>query len=167
MAFFDDGVFNLTTGGIYAEKDFLTRLGVQVGEDVLLGDARLRILGVINKEPDSVALGVSFTPKVIILQSDFAGTGLDVLQSRTTYKVAIKENAQVPLSSKEIQTFATYAKEQKLRFDDAVDGPNRLIRGLSSVSTFIGIILTIALFLVTVNIVANLVYLFICGTKRF
>lgn len=154
----ESGAFSLTQNGIYSEQDFLTRLGVQVGDEVLLGDKRLKVLGVIIKEPDSVALGVSFTPKVIMLRSDFAGTGIDLLQSRVSYKVAIKENQNNPLTEAEIDALALYAKENKLRFDDAVDGPNRLIRGLSSVSTFIGIVLTIALFLVTVNIVANLVY---------
>jgi putative ABC transport system permease protein len=154
----ENGAFNLSKGGVYAEQEFLSRLGVQPGDDILLGDAILKILGVIIKEPDTVALGVSFTPKVIMLRSDLSLTGLDLSQSRTSYRVAIKENSQSPLSDEDTQVLATYAKEQKLRFDDAVDGPNQLIRGLSSVSTFIGILLTIALFLVTVNIIANLVY---------
>jgi putative ABC transport system permease protein len=150
--------FRLTDGGVYAEEDFLTRLGVSVGDEVILGDTILTVLGVILKEPDTVALGVSFTPKVILLQDSFKETGLDLSQSRTSYRVYVKENSVLPLTKNEIATMEAYAKENKLRFDDATDGPNRLVRGLSSVSTFIGVVLTIALFLVTVNIIANLVY---------
>ena len=52
-----------------------------------------------------------------------------------------------------------FAKDNKLRFDDARDGPNNLVRGLSSVQDFAGIVLAIALFLVAVNIGANLTYI--------
>lgn len=154
----ENGVFKLVEDGIYVEQDFLNRLGLNVGGEVLLGDKKMRILGVIVKEPDTVALGVSFTPRVIMLRNDFNVSGLDLSQSRTSYIVSIKENRNSKLTKTEIENISAYAKEKKIRFDDAMDGPNRLVRGLSSVSTFIGIVITIALFLVTVNIVANLVY---------
>jgi putative ABC transport system permease protein len=153
-----NGTFNLEDGGIYAEQDFLDRLNSTVGDEVILGDKKFRVLGVIVKEPDNLSVGVSFTPRTIILQKDFYETGLNLSQSRASYRVYIKENSNKKLTSEEVESFRDYARENKLRFDDATDGPNRLIRGLSSVSTFIGIVLTIALFLVTVNITANLVY---------
>lgn len=152
------GVFSLTSGGIYVEQDFLNRIKATVGDDVILGDKKLRVLGILTKEPDNLSVGVSFTPRVILLKNDFSETGLNLAQSRASYKVYIKESERKKLTTLEIEALREYAKENKLRFDDATDGPNRLIRGLSSVSTFIGIVITIALFLVTVNIAANLVY---------
>lgn len=156
----DKNFFSLTEGGVYVEQAFLKRMQITVGDTVQLGNATLQVLGVILKEPDTVSLGISFTPRVIILESDFKKTGLDLAESRTSYKVFIKENTIIPLTKNDVQYVQEYAKKYKLRFDDATDGPNRLIRGVSSVSTFVGIIIMISLFLVTVNTISNLTYVF-------
>ena len=155
----DNGVFDIRSGGVYVEQELLTRLGVVVGEDVMLGEKKLRVMGVIIKEPDNLSVGLSFTPRAIIAEKDFKESGLNLSQSRTSYRLYLKESSVNKLTEEEIESVRQYASLNKLRFDDATDGPNRLVRGLSSVTTFIGIVLTIALFLVTVNIVANLVYL--------
>ncbi len=65
------------------------------------------------------------------------------------------------MSDDDITMLEAYAKSNKLRFDNALDGPNRYVRGLSSVQSFISIILSIALFLVSVNIIANLTYILV------
>lgn len=154
-------VFSLTDSEnkVYAEKGFLDKINAQVGDQISLGEANYIVSGVITKEPDSISVGVSFAPKVILLLRDFKKSGLDLTQSRATYKVAIKENVNKPFSEAELNSLENYAKENKIRFDDSKDGPNTLVRGLSSVQSFAGIVLGIALFLVVVNIIANLSYI--------
>lgn len=144
---------------IYVEKQFLDKLNTGVGGTVFIGTSSFVVAGVILKEPDSVSIGVSFTPKVIIAKEDVISSGIDLSQSRVSYKVFIKENKSSPLTPENIASMKVYAKENKIRFDDARDGPNNLIRGLSSVKDFGGIVLAIALFLVAVNIGANLTYI--------
>ncbi len=155
----ENGVFDIRSGGVYMEQELLTRLGATVGEEVTLGTKKLLVRGVIIKEPDNLSIGFSFTPRAILSQNDFKESGINLFQSRTSYRLYLKEGSTEKLTDEEVESIRTYASLNKLRFDDATDGPNRLVRGLSSVTTFIGIVLTIALFLVTVNIVANLVYL--------
>ena len=144
---------------LYAEATFLETLQVAVGDTVLLGETPYTVQGTIEREPDGVSTGVSFTPKVIMLSSEFARSGVDLSQSRANYKLRIRENPEKPFSNTELTALETYARENKIRFDSSADGPNSFIRGLSSVTGFTGIVLAIALFLVVVNIVANLSYI--------
>lgn len=144
--------------GIYGEKTFLEKLGVSVGDTVTIGGKDFFVRGILEKEPDSVSLGISFAPKVLMLDRDFATLPVDFSQSRTNYKLYLKQSQANPFTSKDIETLKTYAQTNKLRFDDATDGPNSVIRGISSVKDFIGIALAVTLFLVVINIGANLVY---------
>lgn len=150
--------FRIGEHRLYAEKSFLDKLDVSVGDKVLIGNSSFKVAGILLKEPDVVSLGVSFTPKVIVAKEDIETSGIDFSQSRGSYKVLIRQNESSPFTEKGIDTIKIYAKENKLRFDDARDGPNNLVRGLSSVKDFVGIVLAVALFLVTVNIGANLTY---------
>ncbi len=150
--------FAMTSGAVYAEQSFLDRIGAHVGESVVLGDKTFVVKGVLEKEPDGVSLGISFAPKVLMLDKDFDVLSADFSQSRTTYKVFIKESLQTPLTTPQLRSLATYASSKKIRFDDATDGPNSVIRGVSSVNDFIGIVLAVTLFLVVINIGSNLVY---------
>lgn len=151
----------LILGGnkLYAEKLFLERLGVTVGDSVYIGNTSFSVAGIITSLPDAVSLGISFSPRVLIAKDNLLTSGIDFSQSRVSYKVLIKESETQPLTNETIASIKAYAKEHKLRFDDARDGPNNLVRGLSSVEDFGGIILAIALFLVAVNIGANLTYI--------
>lgn len=74
--------------------------------------------------------------------------------------MGLRYNQEI-VSDDDITMLEAYAKSNKLRFDNALDGPNRYVRGLSSVQSFISIILSIALFLVSVNIIANLTYILV------
>jgi putative ABC transport system permease protein len=149
--------FSLTPGLMYAEPLFLSRLGVSVGDSVYIGTSSFMIAGVLVKEPDAVSVGVQFAPKVIITKADFLKTGIDVNQSRASHKVLIRFK-DTSISQEDIDLIASYAKANKIRFDDASNGPNNFVRGLSSVTKFASIVLAIALCLVAVNIVANLTY---------
>lgn len=144
---------------LYAEKTFLDKLGLTVGDSVFLGDTSFTIAGIIRKEPDAVSVGVSFSPRVLLSQDDLLTSGIDLTQSRISYTVFVKEDATNPFSKDQLAELKAYAQENTLRFDDARDGPNNFVRGLSSVSDFAGIVLAIALFLVAVNIGANLAYI--------
>lgn len=114
----------------------------------------------IDSQPDSVALGLSFTPTVIMRKSDFLASGIDFFQSRTSYRVSLRSN-QGDATESDIDMMQKYAEEKTLRFDNALDGPNRFIRGFTSIERFVAILISISLFLVSVNIIANLTYLMV------
>lgn len=151
--------FEVSPSALYAEESFLNKLDLKVGDDLLFAGKSFTVKGVLLKEPDVVSVGVSFSPKVIVFLSDIETVTVPLSESRTRYRLYIKENQLNPLSKETRASLKEYATEKKLRYDDAMDGPNNLLEGLSSVDDFIGIVLSVALFLVVINILANLVYL--------
>ena len=146
------------TNYIYAEQSFLDKIDAKVGEEIILGDANFKIKGILLKEPDSISFGISFTPKVIISERDFVKSGIDFNQSRINYKTLIKQDNN-KLTKEDRDYLESFVKDKKLRYDDSTNGPNNFVRGLSSVESFVGIVIAIALFLVVVNIIANLTYI--------
>jgi len=150
--------FSLVENGIYAEKSFLDKINTKVGEQVVLGDGIFTVLGVLKKEPDGVSLGVSFVPNVIMRAKDFSTSNIDLTQSRSNYKILIREDVPGYLTLGSRKNIEAFAKENKIRYDDSSNGPNNFVRGLSSVKSFVGIVLAISLFLVVVNIITNLTY---------
>lgn len=152
--------FSLSENGIYVEKSFLDKINAKIGDDVLLGDGVFRVLGILKKEPDGISTGISFTPNVIMRAKDFSSSNIDLTQSRSNYKILVRENISNYISSSVKKDIENFAKENKLRYDDSSNGPNNFVRGLSNVKSFVGIVLAISLFLVVVNIVANLTYIF-------
>lgn len=144
---------------LYAEESFLSRMGLSVGDGVDFAGKKFTVKGVLLKEPDTISVGISLAPKVIIFLPDIKDEATALSESRTRYTVYIKENELLPISTETRASLKTYATENRLRFDDALDGPNNLLDGFSAIDDFIGIILAVALFLVVINIGANLVYL--------
>ncbi len=155
-----DGLpFVYEPGALYAEESFLNRLSLDVGDSVVFADRTFVVKGVLIKEPDTISVGVSFAPKVIVFLNDIDQITVPLSESRTRYRVYIKENISNPLGATQRNELKKYATDNRLRFDDAQDGPNNLLEGFSSIDDFVGVVLAVALFLVVINIGANLVYL--------
>ncbi|MEN9551756.1 MAG: hypothetical protein RI935_133 [Candidatus Parcubacteria bacterium] len=154
----DDVNFSYESSSLYAEGLFLERLGVSVGDVVSFAGKDFIIRGEILKEPDSIATGISFAPKVIVFLDDIATITAPLSESRTRYRMLFKGDENL-FTASDRANLKAYATENKLRFDDATDGPNSLLEGFSSLEDFIAILLAVALFLVVINIGANLSYL--------
>jgi putative ABC transport system permease protein len=76
-------------GTAWVDAALLDALQVAVGDDVLLGDARLRIARIIVVEPDRGAGFMSFAPRVMLHEADLAATGLVQPASRVNYRLAV------------------------------------------------------------------------------
>ncbi len=100
-------------GQAWVEAPVLDALGLQMGDDLLLGDSRLRIAEIIVNEPDRGAGFMSFAPRVMIHQQDVAATGLIQPASRISYRLAVAGE------DKSVARFVTWAqdevKQQRLR----------------------------------------------------
>ena len=62
--------------GVLVEPSLLARLDLKVGDDLVLGELPVRIAGVIRSEPDRLAGGIGFGPRLILSQDAFRRTGL-------------------------------------------------------------------------------------------
>ena len=87
-----DGVF-----GIVAEPALMARLDLKPGDTLLIGDTPLQLRAVLASEPDKLAGGVGFGPRVLMSQQALAVTGLIQPGSlaRWVYRLALADPARI------------------------------------------------------------------------
>jgi putative ABC transport system permease protein len=76
-------------GSVWVDAALLEALQLQVGDELMLGDAGLRIGRVITLEPDRGAGFMAFAPRVMLNEADLAATALIQPASRVTYRLAV------------------------------------------------------------------------------
>ncbi|MEO5606023.1 MAG: FtsX-like permease family protein, partial [Polaromonas sp.] len=81
-------------GTAWADASLLDALGLKLGQELLLGDARFKLARVIVQEPDRGTGFISFSPRVMINQLDVPATGLIQPASRTNYRLAVAGGSQ-------------------------------------------------------------------------
>lgn len=85
--------------GAVAEQTLLLRLGVTPGAEIKIGDATFVITASIVSEPDRVAAGVGFGPRLIVSQEGLRATGLVQPGSlvRWSYRVKLADQSDTSL----------------------------------------------------------------------
>ncbi|WP_164963204.1 ABC transporter permease [Rubrivivax sp. JA1026] len=76
-------------GTVWVDAAVLASLQLAPGQPLLLGDAALTVARVIAVEPDRGAGFTSFSPRVMLHESDLAATGLVQPASRLNYRFAV------------------------------------------------------------------------------
>ena len=76
-------------GEVWADAAVLDGLQLKRGDELLLGDSRLRLARVIVIEPDRGAGFLNFAPRVMLNAADLPATGLVQPASRVTYRLAV------------------------------------------------------------------------------
>jgi putative ABC transport system permease protein len=91
--------------GAVAEQTLLLRLGITPGVEIRIGEATFLITGVIVSEPDRVATGVGFGPRLIVSQEALQATGLIQPGSlvRWSYRVRLSDSSDGSLSFTQAQ----------------------------------------------------------------
>jgi putative ABC transport system permease protein len=81
--------------GALAAPLLLDRLGIAVGDELLLGNARLTIAGTILAEPDALSDGFGFAPRLLVSRDALIASGLIQTGSLVEhgYKVRLNEPA--------------------------------------------------------------------------
>lgn len=81
--------------GALVSQLFLDRMGLGLGDEVLLGTARFQLRGVIDEEPDLLSDGFSFAPRFMVSLDGLSAAGLIQPGSlvRHIYKIALPEGA--------------------------------------------------------------------------
>ncbi|OWY31081.1 ABC transporter permease [Herbaspirillum robiniae] len=76
-------------GTVWVDPQILSALDVRVGDLLKVGDAGLRIAGVISVEPDRGSAFINFAPRVMLGEGDLAATHLVQVGSRVTYRLLL------------------------------------------------------------------------------
>jgi putative ABC transport system permease protein len=76
----------------------LERLGIKAGDEILLGNARIRVAGLIVREPDALSDGFGFAPRLLLSDKALAASGLVQTGSLVehVYKVKVTDPTSVP-----------------------------------------------------------------------
>lgn len=78
-----------TRGTVWVDAPVLVALDLRVGDELELGEARLRIAQELVLEPDRGGGMLSFAPRVMLHAADLPATGLVQSASRLTYRLAL------------------------------------------------------------------------------
>ncbi len=76
-------------GEVWVDAAVLDGLELKRGDSLLLGDASLKIAGIIANEPDRGAGFMSFAPRVMLHADDLPATGLIQPASRVSYRLLV------------------------------------------------------------------------------
>ncbi|MGE0723167.1 MAG: ABC transporter permease [Alphaproteobacteria bacterium] len=81
--------------GALVDPTLLPRLAARIGDEIGIGEARFRIAGTIQREPDRATRGIVFGPPVVIRLADLAATGLVQPGSLVQYhyRIALPDGA--------------------------------------------------------------------------
>src|SRR5690606_27593087 len=150
--------------GAVADAALLVRLDLSLGDEILLGRARLKITDVIEAEPDRLSDGVAFGPRLMI--SDAALAATDLVQPgslvRWTYAVRLPEHT----SSERLQALIEQARadfpQAGWRVRSRLDAAPGLQRNISRFAQFLTLVGLTALVVGGVG-VANAVRAYLDG----
>ncbi|MET3599460.1 ABC transporter permease [Martelella mangrovi] len=81
----DDGRY-----GVLVAPLLVDRLGLSVGDSLLLGSAELRVSGTLEQEPDSLSEGFAFAPRILIDRDALEASGLVQLGSLAEYAYRVR-----------------------------------------------------------------------------
>ena len=76
-------------GSVWVDEAVLASLDLRLGDELLLGDATLRIAATIALEPDRGGGFMAFAPRVMLHEDDLPATALVQPASRITYRLAV------------------------------------------------------------------------------
>lgn len=147
-------------GEVFVAPDILDRMGIVIGDELIIGSERFIVANVIEKEPDRVGGSFRLGPLVVISADGWARTGIDGRQSRVDYILGIRLPSSLAKGETEniISSLRVLYPRPEYRIAVAADGPSTLLRILDSAERFFFTMIVLALFLVVVNIRVNLVY---------
>jgi putative ABC transport system permease protein len=83
--------------GLAVDQVILDRLGLRIGDEARIGEARFRITARLAREPDRLARGLSFGPPVLASRDALEASGLlqPGILIRHHYRLRLAENADI------------------------------------------------------------------------
>jgi putative ABC transport system permease protein len=130
-----------TRYGIAVDPLLLQRLGLQTGDTIAIGEARFDLRASILHEPDRLADGIAFGPRVLMSRAALATTGLLKPGSLVTwrYRLKLKDPSGYAATAKAIERDFPAAGWRVRTHDEAAPGLNRYRERLTLFLTLVGL----------------------------
>ncbi len=126
-------------GGAVVEAPLLQRLGIAVGDPLVIGSARFTVTGVLVREPDRAVGLVTLGPRVFVAAPALERTGLLQVGSRVRYRTLARLPAAVTARAA-AEDLARTIGDPAVRiaaFDESQPG---LRRFFSQLATYLGLV---------------------------
>ena len=129
----------LADDGAVVHRDALERLGIGVGDRIVLGAVTLTVRGVVDKEPDRSASLVTLGPRVFVGPDALARSGLLQLGSRVRYRTLVK--LPPALGARELrEDFARRISDPGVRVSSYDEAQPGLRRFFTQLTTYLGLV---------------------------
>lgn len=128
----------LVGGGALVRPELLTQLGVAVGDEILVGEGRFEVRGVILREPGGRIGAFSFGPRVLVDYDDLLEIGLLAVGARAERQILIKipEPRVDPLAA----ALREPLRDEFVRVRTYRNTEDRLARNLSRAEDYLSLI---------------------------
>lgn len=128
---------------LVVDETLLTTAGLGVGDDVALGQATARIVGVIEREPDRLSGGIGFGPRVILPLDRLEETGLVTTGSLVRWHYRVR-GADAPFDDDALEQLVEEARERfpsaGWRVETRADAAPRLKESIERFAQFLTIV---------------------------
>ncbi|NDY90210.1 ABC transporter permease [Ideonella sp. TBM-1] len=143
-------------GTVFVDAGLPELLGLQAGDMLELGEARLRIARLLHLEPDRGAGFLSFAPRVMLHARDLPATGLVQPASRVTWRLAVSGRAD---QAQAVSRYAAWARgrleatgERGIRLETLSQGRPEMRQTLERADKFLHLVALLAALLAAVAV---------------
>lgn len=150
-----------------ADQGLLDRLDLDIGDPIKLGESRVRITGVIAREPDRLSGGAAFGPRVLTTTETLERTGLLAPGTliRWRYRVAFPDGAGEQRIAAFRDAVGTELKNAGFRVRDRSDPSPQITRAVAQLSGFLTLVGLAALLIGGIG-VANAISAFVARKRK-
>ncbi len=129
------------TWGAAVDTNLLTRLNVEIGDRVRVGEAEFQIRAAIKSEPDRVASVFSFGPRFMVAMDALPATGLVQPGSQIRYhhRLSLPPGADAAAFIEDLKTQFPDAGWRIRAADEAAPGVRRFVGRLTLFMGFVGL----------------------------
>ncbi len=141
-------------GTVWVDDRLLARLGLKLGDQVGVGDRKLRIAAQVIEDPESSVGFLNLGPRLTMNLADLESTGLVTVGSRVSYRLAV---AGDPAQVTRFRTLASRALGPGQRIEDVRDARPEIRAALERAENFLGLsaLLSVVLAAVAVALAAR------------
>lgn len=137
------------SGEVWVDERMAQRTGIGIGQYLQLGNSRLKVAGVVSREPDAALDLFSFVPRVLLNLDDLAATGLVTQGSRVRYRLQMAGPPQVVA---DYRRWAEPRLGRGERIEDVSDARPEVRSAIQKAQRFLGLASMVAVALAVIAI---------------
>lgn len=137
----------------WVDDALLLALGLQLGDQLLLGESTFNITKRILNEPDRGGGFMNFAPRVLINQDDLGATELVQAASRMTYRLLVSgDDAQVTAFMRQVEDHIKSSQLRGIRVESLQNGRPEMTQTLERAQKFLNLVALLAALLSAVAV---------------